>query len=202
MNETTAGITTLPGHEIDFDCPSPAAISLHDVSRALSRLPRWLGHTDRVWSVAEHCILVSQLVAPEFKLAALLHDGAEAYTGDVPTPLKRKLGDKFADIESRLLGAICVALGTDRLVLDVTEKDDAGQVWRPFIPFQVWNADRVALEVEEYWLRTGGRGENPHPHVPPLRPLNNPEQIAALYERLYAKAYDFAMNWKWRKVTA
>jgi 5'-deoxynucleotidase YfbR-like HD superfamily hydrolase len=49
---------------------------------------------------------VASLVPPKYKLAALLHDAAEAYIGDVPTPLKELLGSSYRDVENRLAKAI------------------------------------------------------------------------------------------------
>jgi 5'-nucleotidase len=45
------------------------------------------GHVSRFCSVAEHCVLVSQAVAPENAPLALLHDATEAYLGDMAGPV-------------------------------------------------------------------------------------------------------------------
>lgn len=59
------------------------------------------------YSVAEHCCLVHDLVAAErlggkWAAAALLHDGHEAYLGDVVTPLKALLGPAYAQLAARM----------------------------------------------------------------------------------------------------
>lgn len=86
--------------------PQPSEIDPDDIAHALSLLCRYGGHVDRFYSVAEHCVLMSQAVAPEHALAALLHDATEAYVVDVPRPLKRQLAGYVA-IEDGVWNAIC-----------------------------------------------------------------------------------------------
>jgi 5'-deoxynucleotidase YfbR-like HD superfamily hydrolase len=56
----------------------------------LSNICRYGGHSDRFYSVAEHCCLLYDNVNAYYKPLALLHDAAEAYIGDIPRPVKRK----------------------------------------------------------------------------------------------------------------
>lgn len=104
--------------------PRPHEIDREDIAHALSLLCRYGGHVDRFYSVAEHCILMSQAVAPEKALAALLHDATEAYVCDVPRPLKRQL-PAYRDIEDRVWWAVAVHFGIDlALPGEVTEADN------------------------------------------------------------------------------
>jgi hypothetical protein len=64
-------------------------IELDDLIPALSRQCRFNGHCKVFYSVLEHQCLVSALAPPGFKREALMHDLAEAITGDMITPLKR-----------------------------------------------------------------------------------------------------------------
>src|SRR5258708_7873161 len=68
--------------------PRSTDILIDDVAHALSMLCRFTVHCNRFYSVAEHCYHVSKLVPPEHQLAALLHDGPEAYLNDVNRPFK------------------------------------------------------------------------------------------------------------------
>jgi len=54
--------------------------------------------------------LCSRIVLPELAIEALLHDAAEAYIKDIPTPLKRQLPD-YKEIEARFDWAIRVHFG-------------------------------------------------------------------------------------------
>ena len=86
--------------------PQPGEIDRGDIAHALSLLCRYGGHVDRFYSVAEHCVLMSQFVEPEHALATLLHDATEAFVVDVPRPLKRVLRD-YGAIEAAVWNAIC-----------------------------------------------------------------------------------------------
>lgn len=104
--------------------PSPEEIDPADIAHALSLLCRYGGHVDRFYSVAEHCVLMSEWVIPERALAALLHDATEAYVVDVPRPLKRQLPG-YREIEAVVWAAICVRFAVDpALPAEVKEADD------------------------------------------------------------------------------
>jgi hypothetical protein len=104
--------------------PRADEIDPADIAHALSLLCRYGGHVDRFYSVAEHCVLMSEWVAPEHALAALLHDATEAYVVDVPRPLKRYLRD-YRSIEDAVWSAIAFRYGIDvQLPTQVKEADD------------------------------------------------------------------------------
>ena len=90
--------------------PRPEEIHLMDLAHALSMICRYAGHTRDFYSVAEHCVLVSQHVAPKHALWGLLHDAGEAYTADIPRPLKRHLNE-WQPIEARIMAAVCERFG-------------------------------------------------------------------------------------------
>lgn len=99
----------------DYNDPKKEQVDIRDIARALSNSCRFGGLTSGFYSVAEHACLVYRLVRaqdcpPEVCLAALHHDSHEAYLGDVPTPLKKKLGDDWKEMEWCVDVAIEMAL--------------------------------------------------------------------------------------------
>jgi uncharacterized protein len=91
--------------------PKPEQIDLLDIGVALSRVPRFVGHTHHFYSVAEHSILVSELSrrskdANRIKLLALFHDASEAYVSDIPSPVKQYLKPAIKDLEDGILLAV------------------------------------------------------------------------------------------------
>lgn len=104
--------------------PRPDELEPADIAHALSLLCRYGGHVDRFYSVAEHCVLMSQAVAPANALAALLHDATEAYVVDVPRPLKRQLPG-YREIEEQVWFAIAHRFRLDfELPAEVHEADN------------------------------------------------------------------------------
>jgi hypothetical protein len=85
---SASSIVTASGKFFHPSNPDYKKIDILDIAHVLSRQTRFSGHTSGFWSVANHSILVSRLVAPEYALTALLHDAAEAYLVDLPSPVK------------------------------------------------------------------------------------------------------------------
>jgi hypothetical protein len=101
-------IQTYSGERFDYNLLSP--IKMEDIAWSISHTCRYNGHSRRFYSVAEHCVHVSNAVDPEYALAGLLHDAAEAYVGDLPYPLKvylRSIGQTaFDEMEEQIHKAI------------------------------------------------------------------------------------------------
>jgi len=118
--------------------PRSDEVDIRDIAHALAHQCRYAGHTRRFYSVAEHCVLVSQVVPPADALHGLLHDATEAYCVDVPRPVKRYLAG-YAEIEARNWLAIC-----ERFGLDAT------------LSASVHTADNSVLLAEKAALMPGG----------------------------------------------
>jgi 5'-deoxynucleotidase YfbR-like HD superfamily hydrolase len=89
---------THTGSVVDLRLAQPHQISLLDIAHGLALTNRYNGQTVRPYSVAEHSLLVVEILEREYAehdpavlLAALLHDAHEAYLGDMIAPLKAAL---------------------------------------------------------------------------------------------------------------
>lgn len=95
-------INTYYGHTIDYIKPDPNEIDIRDIAHNLSFENRFIGQTAEPYSVAQHCVLGSyifeEMGLPELAFLFLLHDAAEAYLKDIPTPLKYLLSEPYRNI--------------------------------------------------------------------------------------------------------
>lgn len=98
-------IQTLSGKHFHYTNATVDDIEIEDIATALSHICRFTGHLPEFYSVAQHSVLCSQLVPPEFAFEALMHDAAEAYCQDIPAPLKALLPD-YQRIETFVDGLI------------------------------------------------------------------------------------------------
>ena len=134
-------ICTAGGRFIDLMNPTADDIDIYDICRALSRIARFNGHTLCEWSVAQHSLLVYDIVAasgttPAEQLHALLHDAHEAYIGDMVSPLKAQIPEfkRFEKLFDKAIG--------ERFNIDLSASRGI-----------VKDADRLALEAESHLVR-------------------------------------------------
>lgn len=99
------GIRLLSGNLFNYNDPSSAHVTINDIAGALSKICRFAGHLPYFYSVAQHSVNASYIVAPEFAFDALMHDTAEAFTNDIPTPLKMAV-PMFKELEVSIESAM------------------------------------------------------------------------------------------------
>jgi 5'-deoxynucleotidase YfbR-like HD superfamily hydrolase len=88
--DPNAWIQTFSGVRFFPFAPKGDDINIDDIAHSLSFLCRFTGHTRTFYSVAQHSLIVSAIVRNErARPWALMHDGAEAYIGDISSPMKK-----------------------------------------------------------------------------------------------------------------
>lgn len=143
-----------------------------DIAHSLAHLCRYNGHVDRFYSVAEHCVLMSLVMpTPELALEALLHDGSEAYVGDMVRPLKhtpqmtpyREAEDAVMDAIALRFGLPVDAAGHHHKSPEVQDADtrilltERTALLSHYKPSDRWNVDGMeALDVEIMALQPYG----------------------------------------------
>ena len=90
--------------------PLPEKINIEDIAHSLSMQCRFAGHLPKFYSVAQHSVQCSFMVAPKFKLQALLHDASEAYLLDIPSPVKNLI-PFYKQAENKLMDMIADKFG-------------------------------------------------------------------------------------------
>lgn len=162
-------ILTYTGQHVNLAHPDPRTIRILDIAHALSHVNRFTGHTELPYSVAQHSVLAACHAPKHLQLEALLHDAAEAYLGDVSSPLKAMLPD-YQRIEHNLDLVIRQVFGLsltqtpdvkliDKIMLATERRDilrDDGPVWPmlegvPVLPtkIEVWTAKQAKTEFIE-----------------------------------------------------
>ncbi len=180
MSADRKWIQTYTGKKFWPLSPKPEDVCIKDIAHSLSMLCRFNGHCTKFYSVAQHCCLVSMIAgngqearslsARELAFHGLLHDAAEAYLGDIATPIKSREDNRR---EALVLRAILQAFGRDEpteeqaatiKTIDMqmlrVEKNDlinGNDKWACLdnvsdIPFRVWPVSAQKAE-KDFWTR-------------------------------------------------
>jgi hypothetical protein len=137
-------ITTYTGREVNPLEMQPGDVCIEDLAHALALCNRFAGHSRFPINVAQHSILVSLLCDSnhDHALAGLLHDGSEAYLGDVTKWLKKSPEmEGYRRAEHRAQNCVYVAFNLQPYSRDTVE----------------W-ADQLAVRYE--FELAFGRGQN------------------------------------------
>jgi uncharacterized protein len=132
LNAGIGTLRTFTGQYINVVSPDPDTIDIFDIAHHLSLINRWCGASEEGISVAQHSIIVAELIdgPPKIKLCGLLHDATEAYMQDLPSPIKA-LFSAYITVEYHLMSVIAKKFGLQY----------------PF-PEEIKIKDRKVLEIE------------------------------------------------------
>lgn len=166
-------IPTVSGGRVYLDRPDPADIDIRDIAHGLSNVCRFGGQCAQFYSVAQHSVLVSDLCGADgnarHALAGLLHDASEAYTSDVPTPVKDFcLG--LRDLEDRLMRAIALKFDFTyplARMVKTADRSALGLEWAVFMPDQAYPYNEILpgeMDVAPFGL-AGGRIDRWQPNL-------------------------------------
>lgn len=203
-------IETVSGRTVNVTDPCKEDISINDIAWALSRIPRFAGHTitEIPYNVAQHSVYVAKLAEtflchstdgienadaraacistssadiPSLLIKCLIHDAHEAYTGDIPSPIKKipELIETFKLIEQKL----------DHAILSHFSLSEVSESEKILIKY----CDKLAQSIESYQFMPS-RGLNwnlPKPSLillqkfpAPLNPMDSYLSFISHYEYL------------------
>ncbi len=108
-------ITTYSRRQFHLHGSDPDEICLEDIAHATSLICRFTGHVREFYSVAEHMILVANIVKElggdaTDQRVALFHDATEAYLADIAAPFKGELGG-YKELEHKVWKRIAAKYG-------------------------------------------------------------------------------------------
>lgn len=165
---------TYKGTEFNYNNPTKEMIDIDDIVLSLSRINRFVGHSSRAYSVAEHsinCYIMAEKLgySTREQLLVLVHDFTEAYVNDCPSPLK-KLLPEFEVIERNVELAIYDYIGIDVITLEehmkvksidltmlaIEMRDLTRHDWKDFV-YDISHLDMI--EDKEFDIRNSKFGE-------------------------------------------
>lgn len=150
------------GRRVYFASPfaglSPAQI-VREVATGLSREQRFAGHLRKPYSVLQHSIAVQRmtpdpgesLARARRRIAALFHDGSEAYLRDLPKPVKELLPD-YQALEERFQKALFDGLVSPAFS---TSQNDDTEIRISDAICQVVEADFLGYGASTYGIDNG-----------------------------------------------
>lgn len=160
------------GTKLSLTKPDTKVMNIENIANALSMQCRFNGQISRFYSVAQHCLLVSEIAEKadsSHAFVGLMHDATEAYIGDLSSPIKQMLPD-YQKLETLIWKKLC-----QRYELPTQ------------LPKEIHIYDHIALITEASQLQKGNTWKTWYPELEPsdhfIIPLNPPEAAKAFIER-------------------
>jgi hypothetical protein len=147
---------------------TPEMVCLDDVVHSLSHTCRFNGHSRRFYSIAQHSMMVADLVEkelqrPGLRWPALMHDAPEAYAQDMIAPIRRGMPEYnafYQNVERQVYFALGIHTTkeeqdlirqADLLALAIEAEDlfsSRGESWDLPFAFDALTSTRFPLDTE------------------------------------------------------
>ena len=155
-------IRTIGGRKFHLYGDDPEELDLNDIAVALSHMGRFTGHTSRFYSVAEHSLLVHDILFTMYKvrdplvlLGGLLHDATEAYLADISAPFKGALGN-YNELEGNIWARIAAKWG---LPIELDPRVKEADWIALFAEARDLQGDASELHTWKFYDKWGAKGE-------------------------------------------
>jgi len=155
-------IRTISGRKFHLFGDDPAEVDLGDIVTSLSHICRFTGHTTRIYTVAEHSLLVHDILHAMYKvrdpiilLSALLHDATEAYLADVSAPFKGALLN-YSELESIVWARIAPKWGLPQTLDPRVKEADWIALFAEAMELQ---GEASEVHTWEFYDQWGAKGE-------------------------------------------
>ena len=138
-------------------------VDINDINTSLNYTYRFSGHHKDVepLTVAQHSVLVANLAKVLFPdeedvyRASIVHDMAEAYYGDVTTPVKRMMGDSWYKFTGPIDEAVHLKFGVNWYDIELNGVEEKVKI-----------CDLMALDIERRVMWTSQLGKDKWPQLP------------------------------------
>jgi hypothetical protein len=145
----TGLLLTYTGEVVNVGDLLPTMVRLPDLAQGLAFTVRFRGSLGCAYTVAQHAVMASYhraCASSSARKAALLHDAAEAYLGDVPSPVWGVLGASWSKLEARVSATIFERYGVD-------QRADCSAVAEADLDLLRWECIAIGYQFNEVWRR-------------------------------------------------
>lgn len=164
-------------------------VDIAEMARTLQRIPRYNGHSNFEWTVAQHSLLVQRILKDsgyqtDIQLAGLLHDAQEAFINDVIRPIKCHLQQYFV-YEAKVENQILHKLGLNDLeeYPEYKEADDLA----------LYAEQVILVGLDNDWVRTYDNKFN-DPKVMQYAKFIKPENSCIVMGKFLSKLFELLLS--------
>lgn len=194
-------LTTYSGRILDLNKIEPRDVSIKDIAHSLAYQCRFNGHTRSFYSVAEHSILLADLVQVDSgvqnltrRMAAFLHDSAETYIGDITSPV-RSMSFFVDEVPIRRTIFKAFNLPDEALTPDIIEKDRLLTIieGHRFLYNMYWQKEYVEMRAqhEEFFAKAESFLDI---HCGAREDWENPRKVYCLFRDLLTTEWGFYLK--------